>query len=80
VSITCSEACFATARLVTPRVGRASSIARRLASAGGTRFTVRPSRRALKKWWRVRSVRLELTFRDPAGNARKVVKRIRLSR
>jgi thermitase len=80
VSITCSEACFATARLITPRIGRASSIARRLTSAGRSRFTVRPSRTAVKKWSRVRTLRLELTFRDPAGNARKVVKRIRLSR
>jgi subtilisin family serine protease len=80
VSITCSEACLATARLVTPRVGRASSIARRLTSAGRTRFTVRPSRSALKRWTRIRTIRLELTFRDPANNARKVVKRVRLLR
>jgi hypothetical protein len=80
VSITCSEACLATARLITPRVGRASSIARRLTSAGRTRFTVRPSRSALKRWTRIRTIRLELTFRDPANNARKVVKRVRLLR
>lgn len=80
LTLTCSEPCVIGARLVAVRAGRASSAARRLASAGRIRITLRPSRSALRTWSRVRGLRINLTFRDPAGNARTVVKRIRLSR
>lgn len=84
--VTCSEACRVDARLVL-RSARSSSLGRTirsLSSAGRVRITVRPSRTIARRWSRyVRAgarLRLELTIRDRVGNARKVVKTVRVTR
>ncbi|HEX6712547.1 MAG TPA: S8 family peptidase [Thermoleophilaceae bacterium] len=87
VTVSCSESCRISARLVartSSRTAKIAQTARRLASAGGIRIVVRPSRSALRLWKRIARpgtrLRLALTFRDPAGNAREVVKTVRISR
>jgi hypothetical protein len=85
--VSCSEACRVDARLAVRRAARSSRVGRNvrsLSSAGRVRIAVRPSRGVLRRWSRyVRAgtrVRLELTIRDPAGNARRVVRTIRVTR
>jgi thermitase len=87
VTISCSEACRIGATLVIRRRAHTSSLARRtrsLSAAGRTRVSVRPSRTIQRRWSRLvhrgTRLRLELSVRDRAANARRVVKTVVVAR
>ncbi|HYZ28537.1 MAG TPA: S8 family peptidase, partial [Thermoleophilaceae bacterium] len=86
VVVRCSEACRIDARLMAAGGSRTLGpvAPRQLDSAGQTRITVRPSRKALRARPRLvrpgARLRLELTATDPAGNKRKVVKTVVVTR
>jgi subtilisin family serine protease len=87
VLVSCSEACRIDTRLLLRRRSHSSrwaSASRRLASAGRTKITVRPSRSVLRSWSRLARpgtrLRLQLTVSDSARNTRTIVKTVVVAR
>jgi subtilisin family serine protease len=87
VTVSCSEACKIEASLVGRRTARSSSLGhatRVLNSAGRAKVKVRPTRGVLRKWSRIaragKRLSLHLSAHDQAGNVRRVVKAIRVTR